>query len=202
MARVRDGDLSALGILYDRHRASVRAFVARASWSDALADDITQEAFLKLASMADRYDGRESARPLLLGIAAKQVADVRRRSARSANLLHSLSQDVPPVSPTTPEREATNAEALRRVHAALQKLSPEKRIVILLVEGEGFTGQEAAEALGIPLGTVWTRLHTAREALRHTLDRLRGGDAQAFSAAGGAGLTERPLAWRSRAASK
>jgi RNA polymerase sigma-70 factor (ECF subfamily) len=198
---MRGGDISALGILYDRHHACVRAFVARASWSDALADDVTQEAFLRLATMADRYDGRDSARPLLLGIAAKLVADVRRRSARSANLLHSLSQDAPIASPTTPEREATNAEALRRVHAALQKLSPEKRIVILLIEGEGFTGQEAAEALGIPIGTVWTRLHNARDALRHTLERLRDGAGRPSGAAG-RGPTERPWAWRSRAAAR
>jgi RNA polymerase sigma factor (sigma-70 family) len=195
MARMRGGDVSALGILYDRHRASVHAFVARASWSEAFAEDITQEAFLRLARMADRYDGRESARPLLLGIAAKLTADVRRRSARSANLLHSLSQDAPSVTLRTPEREATNAEALRRVHAALQKLSPEKRIIILLVEGEGFTGQEAAEALGIPLGTVWTRLHKAREALRHTLDRRRPD-------AAGDGLVARFHAWPSRAVAR
>jgi RNA polymerase sigma-70 factor (ECF subfamily) len=195
MARMSGGDISSLGILYDRHHASVRAFVARASWSDALAEDITQEAFLKLVTMADRYDGRDSARPLLLGIAAKLVADVRRKTARSAKLLHSVSQDVPIASPTTPEREATNAEALRRVHAALERLSPEKRIVVLLVEGEGFTGQEAAEALGIPIGTVWTRLHNAREALRQTLERRHPN-------AAGEGLTARSYAWRSPAGAR
>jgi RNA polymerase sigma-70 factor (ECF subfamily) len=191
---MRGGDISALGVLYDRHRASVHAFVLRASWSDALAEDITQETFLRLARMADRYDGRESSRPLLLGIAAKLTADARRRSLRSANLLRSLSQDVPSVTLATPEREATNAEALRRVHLALQKLSPEKRIILLLVEGEGFTGQEAAEALEIPLGTVWTRLHKAREALRHTLDRRPD--------AAGEGLVGRFHAWPSRAVAR
>jgi RNA polymerase sigma-70 factor (ECF subfamily) len=174
MALMRGGDISTLGILYDRHHASVRAFVARASRSDALAEDITQEAFLRLATMADRYDGRESARPLLLGIAARLVFDARRRAARWANILHSLSYRASLASPTTPEREATNAEALRHVHATLQRLSPEKRIVVLLVEGEGFTGREAAEALGIPVGTVWTRLHEARAALRHPPDRPGG----------------------------
>jgi DNA-directed RNA polymerase specialized sigma24 family protein len=56
-----------------------------------MAEDITQEAFLALATMADRFDGRDSARPLLLGIAAKLVHDHRRRSGRWAEVLRSVS---------------------------------------------------------------------------------------------------------------
>jgi hypothetical protein len=56
---------------------------------------------------------------------------------------------------------------------ALLRLSPRKRIVILMVDGEGLTGEEVARALDIPLGTVWTRLHYGRAELRAALDQAK-----------------------------
>jgi DNA-directed RNA polymerase specialized sigma24 family protein len=73
LRRIGEGDLRPLGILYDRHHESVRQFVRRVTGGGADADDIVHEAFLTLVSIADRYDGRDSARPLLLGIAVLLV---------------------------------------------------------------------------------------------------------------------------------
>src|SRR5690348_154020 len=67
--KVALGDLSPLGVLYDRHHRDVRRFVERAVGSDADAEDMTHEAFLTLVEIASTYDGRPSARPFLFGIA-------------------------------------------------------------------------------------------------------------------------------------
>jgi RNA polymerase sigma-70 factor (ECF subfamily) len=169
LAQVAQGDLSPLGILYDRYHEDVRRFASRASGGAAHADDITHETFLTLAKIADRFDGRGSARPLLLGIAARLTQRHRRNLARWAEALGEIARSALGRSDPTPEGAASLTEDLRRFDEALARLSPEKRIVVLLVEGEGLSGEEVAQALGIPIGTVWTRLHYARADLRKAL---------------------------------
>jgi RNA polymerase sigma factor (sigma-70 family) len=169
LARVGEGDLSPLGILYDRHHESVRHFVLRATAGGAHADDVTHETFLALTRVAGRYDGRESARPLLIGIASTLVRQHRRGAARWAEVLRSFAGVAAPRETPTPERTACVTEEMRRFDAALARLPEEKRLVVLLLEGEGLSGDEVARILDIPPGTVWTRLHYAREALRKAL---------------------------------
>jgi RNA polymerase sigma-70 factor (ECF subfamily) len=169
LARVGDGDLSALGILYDRHHESVRQFVFWATRSDAHADDLTHESFLKLARIAGRYDGRESARPLLVGIASKLVMELRRTTARWTEVLRSFARSSANRASPTPEGTASLSEDMKLFNVALGRLTPEKRLVVLMVEAEGFSGEEVARALDIPVGTVWTRLHYAREELRRVI---------------------------------
>ncbi len=173
LARIGEGDLAPLGALYDRHHEGVRRFVVRATSGAAHADDIVHEAFLMLARISGRYDGRASARPLLLGIAAQLMREHRRRNARWLEVLRSFALTTGGRSAPTPEATASVGEDMRRFDAALAKLSEEKRLVILLIEAEGLSGEEAARALGIPLNTVWTRLHYAREELRRALDPKR-----------------------------
>ncbi len=169
LARIAAGDLSPLGVLYDRHHESVRRFVLRATAGGAHAEDLTHEAFLALTRVARRYDGRESARPLLLGIASRLVQQHRRGAARWTEVLQSFASATAERSAPTPERTASVTEEMRRFDAALARLPEEKRLVVLLIEGEGLSGDEVARILDIPAGTVWTRLHYAREELRRAL---------------------------------
>jgi RNA polymerase sigma-70 factor (ECF subfamily) len=176
LSRVSSGDLESLGILYDRHHDSVRQFVMRATAGGADADDITHEAFLTLATIAARYDGRASARPLLLGIAARLVRQHRRAVARFLQVLTSFAGAVDGRVVRTPEEHASAGEEIERFEAALAGLPEEKRLVVLLIEREGWSGEEVAEALRVPLNTVWTRLHYARVELRQALgSRSLGG---------------------------
>jgi RNA polymerase sigma-70 factor (ECF subfamily) len=167
--RVAEGDLSPLGVLYDRYHESIRQFVARATDRGADTDDITHEAFLTLAKIAGKYDGRASARPFLLGIAAQLVRRRRRGLMRWAQALTSLAGAAPDQRVRTPEDAASTQEELRCFDAALARLTEEKRLVFLLVEREGLSGEEVARALDIPVNTVWTRLHHARNDLRKAL---------------------------------
>lgn len=167
--RVAEGDLSPLGVLYDRHHEGVRQFVARATTSAADADDITHEAFLTLAKIAARYDGRSSARPFLLGIAAQLVRRRKRGLGRLAQALASFAETLTEAKVRTPEDAAATTEEMRRFDDALARLTEEKRLVFLLVEREGLSGEDVARALEIPVNTVWTRLHHARNDLRKAL---------------------------------
>jgi RNA polymerase sigma-70 factor (ECF subfamily) len=169
LRRVSEGDLGPLGVLYDRHRDSVFHFVRRATAGGADADDLTHETFLTLATIADRYDGRASARPLLLGIAAQLVRQHRRGVARFVQVLSSFAGAIRDRSSRTPEDAAVVTEDLTRFEQALARLPEEKRLVLLLIEREGLSGEEVATALKVPLNTVWTRLHYARAELRLAL---------------------------------
>ena len=95
----------------------------------------------------------------------------RRGLARLAQALSFFASHAAHQHERTPEDDATGAEDVRRFERALAKLSEEKRLAFLLVEREGLSGEETAQALGIPVNTVWTRLHHARAELRRALSR-------------------------------
>jgi RNA polymerase sigma-70 factor (ECF subfamily) len=173
LARVAGGDLLPLGVLYDRHHNSVRQFVARATSNSPETDDLTQETFLTLSSIADRYDGRASARPLLVGIAARLVKQRRRGIARVLRVLAAFGTAEVEPRVRTPEEQASTSEQMRRFESALARLTDEKRLVVLLVDREGVSGEEASRILGVPLNTVWTRLHYGRAELRKALGHER-----------------------------
>jgi RNA polymerase sigma-70 factor (ECF subfamily) len=164
--RIGEGDLGPLGILYDRYHADVRQFIARATSGGSDTDDLTHDTFLTLSSIAARYDGRATARPFLIGIAAQLVRRRRRGVMRWARALTSFAWSTADTTPMTPEVSAAGTEEMRQFEEALARLSDDKRLVFLLVEREGMSGEEVAAALEIPVNTVWTRLHYARSELR------------------------------------
>jgi RNA polymerase sigma-70 factor (ECF subfamily) len=165
LARLAAGETAALGTLYDRHRESVHGFVARASGSAHDADDVTHTTFLTVAKIASSYDGRLSCRPWLLGIAARTLGHRRRGAARLARFLGRLARMT--AGESHDPREALDARtSLPRLERALSSLSDAKRVVLIMFEVEAMSGEEIALALSIPIGTVWTRLHSARRELR------------------------------------
>ena len=82
--RIGEGDLAPLGVLYDRYHADVRQFIARATSGGSDTDDLAHDTFLTLSSIAARYDGRATARPFLIGIAAR--LDQRRHVAAGSHV--------------------------------------------------------------------------------------------------------------------
>jgi len=167
LARVAAGDLGALGDVYQRHRADVRTFVLRATNGHSDSDDVLHNTFLTAARIAERFDGRESCRPWLIGIAARLVQQRGQKLARVARYLARLASARSSPRDPVPELDARNDLAY-----ALGRLSAVKRVVFLMVEVEGMTCAEVAGALNIPIGTVWTRIHHAR---RELLAALEGG---------------------------
>ncbi len=166
LRRIGEGDLGPLGILYDRYHADVRQFIARATSGGSDTDDLAHDTFLTLSTIASRYDGRATARPFLIGVAAQLVRRRRRGVMRWARALASFAWSTADATPPTPESCAAGTEEMRRFEEALARLSDDKRLVFLLVEREGMSGEDVAAALEIPVNTVWTRLHYARSELR------------------------------------
>jgi len=172
MRALSAGDLGALGALYDRHHDNVRQFLRRAT-DPADVDDLLHETFLTLPRAAGRYDGRGQAASFLIGIAATLVRRRRRFVARWMEILNEVAE-VWQRPASTPEDLAEHAEDLGAFDDALARLSERKRLVYLMIEREEMSGEEVALALGIPIGTVWTRLHHARAALERALLRRSG----------------------------
>lgn len=164
LARVAAGEIGALGELYDRYRHPIRRFITRATRDAEDVDDLVHETFLAAAKSAARYDGRPSCRPWLLGIAARLL---RRRRQSFARLFAVLSTLCGLSAASTDPRSSLQARS--EVEQALGRLREVKRVTLLLAEVEGLSCAEIAEALGVPIGTVWTRLHAARREIRRTL---------------------------------
>jgi RNA polymerase sigma-70 factor (ECF subfamily) len=180
MRQLASGDLTALGQLYDRYSDDVRRFAYRATGRAEVADDIAHDAFLALAGAAERYDGEHPVRSFLLGIVAKLVLRRKRSLAQRLRSLALFGATTERASEPTPEDETGSRLELERFSMALDRLSPAKRLVVLLCDVEGLSGEQVAGALDIPLGTVWTRLHYGRRELRKVLarpPRAKGGAA-------------------------
>jgi len=170
LARVARGELGALGVIYDRHYLKVLAFSRRVTRDAADAEDIAQETFLTAARVAGTFDARSSCRPWLYGITARLLMHRERALGRVSRFLGRFLHHAP--EPAASPLDAMLGHPLRdELEQALAKLSPEKRMVLLLAEVEGIGCDEIARSLGIPVGTVWTRLHHARREVRKRLER-------------------------------
>jgi RNA polymerase sigma-70 factor (ECF subfamily) len=164
------GDLGPLGELFDRHHASVRAFAERVLANRADAADLVQETFLTASRAGASFEPGAAAKPFLLGVAAQLARRKRRSFARLRAMLEAFAHA--PVAPrATPEIDLAATEEAAQLDAAVARLSHAHREVILMVDLGGLTGVEAANALGIPAGTVWRRLHEARAELRDKINR-------------------------------
>ncbi|MFF5846487.1 RNA polymerase sigma factor [Streptomyces massasporeus] len=153
--------------LFDRHAPAIHQYVARRLGRDA-ADDVTAETFLTAFRIRARFDpARAGVRPWLYGIAAKHIGRHRRQEVQALKLLARTGHDPVADSWTDSADDRVAAEAAARPLAgALARLSAGDRHVLLLFAWADFSYQEIAEALGIPVGTVRSRLNRARRKLR------------------------------------
>lgn len=157
--------------VYDRHAAVIHRYVSR-RLGDEMADDVVAETFLAAFRWRQRYDlGRANARPWLYGIAANMIGKHRRseisrlRALARAGALDS----VPDGYADRVDSRVAAAAVQRQLIGALAGLSAGDREVLLLIAWADLSYEETATALGIPLGTVRSRLNRARKKVRETL---------------------------------
>ncbi|MDF5751170.1 RNA polymerase sigma factor [Spongiactinospora sp. TRM90649] len=164
------GDPEQFAALFDRYARHIHRYAARRIGAQA-ADDIVAETFLTAFRRRSSYDTAfPMARPWLYGIATTLVARHRRQEERMLRALSRTGHDPLP----EPEADAvlSRVAALdkeRELAAALAGMARGDRDVLLLVAWEDFSYEEVARALGIPLGTVRSRLHRARRKARAVL---------------------------------
>jgi RNA polymerase sigma-70 factor (ECF subfamily) len=170
VVRVANGDLEALGSLFERHEPSVRRYLDRLRVPAADVDDLIQATFLGAVRAAGSFDPQYSPRSWLLGIATMMVRRHRRSLQRVAARLARTARLAVAEPPRTPSELVEDRASAARVALAVDRLSFRKREVLVLVTLEGLSGEETARLLGIPVNTVWTRLHHARRELRAALE--------------------------------
>ncbi|MEZ4394412.1 MAG: RNA polymerase sigma factor [Polyangiales bacterium] len=170
LARVAQGDAAALGAAFERWHRDVYRALARLRGTRLDLDDLVQTTFLALPDAAKNHQPGGSPRGFVLGVALQCARRERRRVFRRLQLWRAREDEMAlldgPSQPPDPERSALGREHLARFARALAALPVAQRETLLLVEMEGLRGEEAAAALGVPVNTVWTRLHHARAALR------------------------------------
>lgn len=167
---IAKGELGSLGVLFDRHHEPLRQFLLRVAPNAADVDDIVQETFLTATNAAGSFDGRASALPFLIGVAVQLVRRRKRTFARLRALYDAFAA-APTTPKPSPEDRLHQAQEEALLQAAIARLSEEKRLVLVMVEYNGLTGVEVAGILGVPVGTIWRRLHEARADLRYALER-------------------------------
>ena len=170
LARIARGDGAAFEDLYDRYSRAVYSLAVRLSGNAQAAQEITQEIFLGIWSGARDFDPqRGSARSWVLSLAHhKSVDAVRRLRLRVMEPLTEAGVPNPPHTPDIVE-EAIRTVERASVREALRALSHEQREAIVLAYYGGYTQQEIAGRLGIPLGTVKTRVRDGMLRLRTML---------------------------------
>jgi RNA polymerase sigma-70 factor (ECF subfamily) len=164
--QVVKGDDAAFLMLYDRHASHVYALTLRILRDPMLAEEATQDTFLKLWSRARQFLAeRGSLLAWLLTIARRTALDRVRLEARRPVLSDSV--DPEDAWPNIPDPSTVSDEnRWQSMYFAVQSLPSEQRQVIELAYYQGMSQTEIAETLGWPLGTVKTRLRTAMEYLR------------------------------------
>lgn len=156
-------------LLYREHFAFVWRNARRLGCTDDWVDDAVHEVFLVATRRLDEFERRASARTWLFAITFRVVGRMQRdRSRRQQRIARYVAEQAPSVADAARETEA--AEYLRHL---LLKLNEAQRVVVILAELEGFTSAEIAHTLGVPAGTVDSRLRAARQQLSRAIERDR-----------------------------
>jgi len=165
IARAQEGDRWAFGELVRSHWQGVVNVVYRMCGDAALAEDAAQDTFIQAWEHLPGYRPRSAFRNWLYRIATNRALDLLRKE-RPASDIEALALADPQ---TGPEGHILSQEQAGRVRAAVLMLPPASRSVLVLREYEGLPYRDIADALGIPLGTVMSRLSYARQFLREHL---------------------------------
>lgn len=177
ISHARQGDLEAFNSLVLRYQERV---YRQAYWmlgDPQSADDICQETFLRAFHKLSSFRGG-SLQAWLLTIASRLCLDeLRSRKRRPAVPLELVGEDGLEFTPAewdidpgpSPEDQADQSIRLQLIHQCLERLTPEWRLIITLVDLQGFDYAQTAQMLAIPLGTVKSRLARARRQLGHVL---------------------------------
>jgi RNA polymerase sigma factor (sigma-70 family) len=162
------GEPAVFAVLYERHGLAVRRYVVRRI-GDGAADDIASEVFARAFRGRARYRAdHDAALPWLLGIANNVIADHRRLERRRLAGLERLARETPGVV------EHPEPGLAPELVAALRALPAIERDTLLLVVWGELTQEQAAVAVGVPVGTISSRITRARKRLMETSLRSAG----------------------------
>ena len=182
MQRLRRGQGEAFGLLVRRYERELFGYLRRYTGDDTLAEDVFQNTFLQVYLKSGQYESGRPVRPWLYTIATHQAIDFQRRNRRhrilSLDRPHSShGDDAGSISSCmagadlTPEETLSSQEDRQRIAEAVEELPESLREAVRLVYFQDLKYREAAEILGIPVGTVKSRLHAAMQKLSESWNR-------------------------------
>jgi RNA polymerase sigma-70 factor (ECF subfamily) len=183
--RVLERDAHAFELLLDRYNQPILRHVARIVRDDAAAQDLVQEAFLRVWTRAAQWDGRGSFRAWLYRIATNlalnHLRTLRRRREQPLEVEDARDEDEGDLVPAWmvdasalgPDDAVEQAETNAQFRRLIDALPDEKRAVLRLVHEMEMTIRDAADELGIPEGTAKSRLHYAKRRLAHDWQALQ-----------------------------
>jgi RNA polymerase sigma-70 factor, ECF subfamily len=174
--RIRDRDEDAFALLVNRHQDALRRHLMRTVRDEEAAGDLLQEVFLRTWTRAEQWDGRGGVKQWLFRIATNlalnHLRTVRRRRETPLELPPSLEDDQVQIpawmvdtESESPYQTVERAERVQKMYGMVDELSDEKREVWALIHNSGMGVIQTAEMLGIPEGTVKSRLYHARQQL-------------------------------------
>jgi RNA polymerase sigma-70 factor (ECF subfamily) len=173
VTRWQAGDASAFEALVRRHERPVFRLALRMLGNREEAEDVAQEALLSLHRHGHRFRRESRFSTFVYRVTANAALNRRRTLGRSRARERLLAEREsgfdPSPSPRDPGAALVGAEAQARVQEALQELSPDLRLAVVLFDIEGLPYGEIARVLEVPEGTVKSRIHRARNALREKL---------------------------------
>lgn len=168
-----------LASIHDAHAAFVWASLQRLGVRAPDLEDMMQEVFIVVHNRLHTFDPATRMTTWLFGIARRVVAGHRRKAHHHRE--HLAEDDAHPDARdlgASPEEALSEREGERRLEALLDELDVEKRAVFVMYEIEEMPGEEIAEIMGIPVGTVYSRLFAARKAVRKALERQAAREAR------------------------
>ncbi len=167
VARIGKGDERALEQFYERHHASLAAYLSLFTSDRGTVDEAIQDAMLGVWKGAPGFRSRSSVRSWLFGISRRRLMDILRRKRVPVTGEEALVR-YPDPSPS-PENAVIFAAAEREVVGAIQRLSRIHQEVLVLTFAHELSYEELSNVLDVPLGTIRSRLSNARKALREQL---------------------------------
>ena len=171
---LQSGSLEALGVLYDRHRGLVfRTAIAITGDSEAAAD-LLQDVFLRLHRFAGHIDPLRPLEPWLYRMTTNLSYTWVKRRQRWFSPLEDVADWLAGAHKDTPAYQAEMDDAWRQVQQAVLSLPLSHRGVVVLYYVNDLSLQEISEILEIPVGTVKSRLHYGRQALKQCLGLMAG----------------------------
>ncbi len=182
MERIRNDDQEAVITLVGRYQSELTGFFFHLSWDQLVAEELAQDVFVNVYRARARYTPTARVRTFLYRIAHNLWIDHLRRTRRHLSLDAEFGEDGPRLSDTLPAPEirdhsGRDGQIRERVQQALELLPAGQREVFVMANNHGMKYQEIAGILGIPEGTVKSRMHNAVRALRDELADLVEDDA-------------------------
>jgi RNA polymerase sigma-70 factor (ECF subfamily) len=161
-----------VGKAYQEHAPFIARVIEKLTGSGPHVDDILQETFIIAYKKRDQFERRSALRTWLYGIAKNLCMHHKRGLARFLNFKDKL-QAIPASDSPSPHKTLEVSRELALAESVITSMTFKQREVFVLYELEEMEGPEIADLLDIPIGTVWTRLHKARQVFQARLEKKR-----------------------------